>query len=127
MTNISIDGLIAHLRYPVYVENDGTSGGYAEYFLQPEKSSMAYLSLENGVGGAVLLNGAPYFGMHHRSGEFGHMCVEPGGLACACGKNGCMNEGAIVAEMTAAEATQEKIMFFLLECLRIISSSTAIL
>lgn len=90
MTNISIDGLTAHLRYPTYVENDGTSGGYAEYFLQPEKTSMAYLSLENGVGGAVLLNGAPYFGMHHRSGEFGHMSVEPGGLACACGKNGCL-------------------------------------
>ena len=24
------------------------------------------------------------------SGEFGHICVEPGGLPCSCGRNGCL-------------------------------------
>ena len=52
--------------------------------------SMAYLSLENGVGGAVLVNGDLYAGDNRRSGEFGHMCVEPGGLPCKCGKRGCL-------------------------------------
>ena len=27
---------------------------------------------------------------HSRSGEFGHICVEPGGLRCSCGKLGCL-------------------------------------
>lgn len=51
---------------------------------------MAYLSLENGVGGAILFAGAPYVGDNRRSGEFGHMCVEPGGLRCTCGRLGCL-------------------------------------
>lgn len=51
---------------------------------------MAYLSLENGVGGAVLMGGRAYGGDNRRSGEFGHMCVEPGGLKCSCGRLGCL-------------------------------------
>ena len=51
---------------------------------------MAYLLLETGVGGAVLVNGDQFYGVNHRSGEFGHMCVEPDGLPCRCGKHGCL-------------------------------------
>ena len=52
---------------------------------------MAYFSLENGVGGAVILStGRLYAGANSRSGEFGHICVEPGGRRCSCGKRGCL-------------------------------------
>ena len=44
--------LASAIPYPVQVDNDATSGGYAEWFAQKEKSSIAYLSLEGGVGGA---------------------------------------------------------------------------
>ena len=54
------------------------------------RQHLAYFSLENGIGGAVLMGGQPYGGDNAQSGEFGHMCVEPGGLECSCGKNGCM-------------------------------------
>lgn len=88
--DISLHKITQHLEYPSYVSNDATSGGYAEWFTQPAQRSMAYLSLENGVGGAVLLKGAPYEGDNRRSGEFGHMCVQPNGLPCKCGKRGCL-------------------------------------
>lgn len=78
------------ISYPVYVENDAACGGYAEWFMHSGKRNMAYLSLEDGVGGAILFNGAPYTGDNRRSGEFGHMCVEPGGLPCKCGRQGCL-------------------------------------
>ena len=78
------------IPYPVTLSNDATSGGYAEWFAQNEQDSMAYLSLEGGVGGAVLVNGAPYTGVNGRSGEFGHICVQPGGLPCQCGQQGCL-------------------------------------
>ena len=42
------------------------------------------------MGGSVLSNGTLYTGDNRRSGEFGHMCVEPGGLPCKCGKRGCL-------------------------------------
>lgn len=86
----SLKELTQAIPYPTYVENDGTSGGYAEWFKRSGKQSMAYLSLENGVGGAILFNGVPYQGDHRRSGEFGHMCVEPGGMLCKCGRHGCL-------------------------------------
>lgn len=83
-------GLTEGTPYPVYIENDACSSGYAEWFVRGEHRNMAYLSLESGVGGAVLIGGAPYGGDNRRSGEFGHLCVEPGGLRCSCGQRGCL-------------------------------------
>ena len=37
-----------------------------------------------------MVNGSPYIGDHGRSGEFGHICVHPGGLRCRCGQLGCL-------------------------------------
>lgn len=82
--------LMDAIPYPTLFRNDATSGGYAEWFARKEKDSMAYLSLEGGVGGAVLMNGAPYTGQNGRSGEFGHICVQPGGIRCQCGQQGCL-------------------------------------
>ena len=90
LKDTSLEGLTESIPYPTYVENDATCGGYAEWFLRNNQRDMAYLSLENGVGGAILLNGSPYNGDNRRSAEFGHMCVEPGGLRCSCGRQGCL-------------------------------------
>ena len=90
LKNIGLSNITAYLKYPSYVSNDANSAGYAEWFASPEQSNMAYLFLESGVGGAVLLNGAPYFGVNQRSGEFGHMCIVPNGRQCNCGKYGCL-------------------------------------
>ena len=85
-----------NIPYPVQMQNDGTCGGHAEWFVRTENGTtatggnMAYLFLENGVGGSLLLGGQLYGGDHARSGEFGHMCVETGGLPCSCGKRGCL-------------------------------------
>lgn len=90
LRNESLSRLTGCLPYPSFIENDGTSGGYAEWFAQTGQQNMAYVSLENGVGGAVLCGAQPYPGDNCRSGEFGHMCVEPDGLPCKCGKRGCL-------------------------------------
>jgi predicted NBD/HSP70 family sugar kinase len=100
LRNISLDNITKYLPYPYYVSNDATSGGYAEWFAQTGQNSMAYLFLEIGVGGAVLLNGAPYEGENRRSGEFGHMCVEPNGLPCKCGKCGCLESYCSTARIS---------------------------
>lgn len=85
-----IHPLVGGIPYPVAVCNDATSGGYAEWHAQQESDCMAYLSLEGGVGGAILMNGVPYTGLNGRSGEFGHICVQPDGLPCKCGLHGCL-------------------------------------
>lgn len=90
LRNITLQSLVGNIPYPTYFENDATSGGYAEWYTHGQQRDMAYLLLETGVGGAVLVNGGQYHGENRRSGEFGHMCVEPGGLLCKCGKQGCL-------------------------------------
>ena len=90
LKDVPIAGLIGDIPYPVYVDNDGSASGHAECFVHRDQQDMAYLSLEYGVGGAVLMDGRLYRGQSGHSGEFGHICVEPGGLPCNCGKFGCL-------------------------------------
>lgn len=112
MKNISLKTIREHIPYPTYVENDGSSGGFAEWFpMRNEKKDMAYLYIENGVGGAVFIHGEPYLGVNKRSGEFGHMCVEPGGLTCKCGKKGCL-EAYVSARRITADLGVETEDFF---------------
>ena len=90
LENVQMETLLRDIPYPVYAENDATASGHAECFVRGEKENLAYLSLENGIGGAVMIGGVPYAGDEAKSGEFGHICIEPGGLRCTCGKHGCL-------------------------------------
>lgn len=90
LKNVPLETLVAQIPYPVHVENDATCGGHAEWFTREGQQNMAYLSLENGVGGAVLADGTLFTGDNRHSGEFGHMCVQIGGLPCTCGRQGCL-------------------------------------
>ena len=90
LRGVEIGKLTQHIPYPVHVDNDGSASGHAECFVRGGRQNMAYLSLENGIGGAVLMKGRLYEGSRAHSGEFGHLCIEPGGLRCTCGKYGCL-------------------------------------
>ena len=90
LRDVPLQELTQGLPYPVHVDNDGSASGHAECVVRREQKEMAYLSLEYGVGGAVLIDGKLHRGARGHSGEFGHICVEPGGLRCNCGKQGCL-------------------------------------
>ena len=90
LRDVPLRALTKDIPYPVFVDNDASASGHAECYVRDGQHNMAYLFLENGVGGAVLIDGKPYAGDGGSSGEFGHICVEPGGLRCTCGKYGCL-------------------------------------
>lgn len=90
MDRFNAELLTGRVRYPVNITNDANAGGFAEWWNRTGLEDMAYLSLGRGVGGAVLIAGEPYLGRHSRSGEFGHMCIHPGGRKCGCGRRGCL-------------------------------------
>lgn len=85
--NVSLDRFQKMLPVPVAVFNDANSGGYAE--IGTNNDSYVYLSLNESVGGAVVLNGQLYRGDTYHAGEIGHMLLVPGGKKCYCGKEGC--------------------------------------
>lgn len=75
---------------PVIVENEANAAGFAESWLHGrDQDDGIYLSVNKGVGGAVIVDHALSYGINRRSGEFGHMTLVPHGRRCSCGKEGC--------------------------------------
>lgn len=52
--------------------------------------SFAYLSLVDGIGLGMMLNGVDYEGVNGQSGELGHTTVNSDGPRCECGNRGCL-------------------------------------
>jgi predicted NBD/HSP70 family sugar kinase len=50
------------------------------------------VTVENGVGGAVILDGDIVRGEQFAAGEIGHVIVDPNGEECGCGRRGCLEQ-----------------------------------
>lgn len=87
------DMLQERLGVPVYVDNDGNVAALAEHRLGAGRGydDLIYATLATGIGGALILNGRLYRGMHGMAGEIGHMFVSDStGYPCGCGVTGCV-------------------------------------
>jgi glucokinase len=75
----------------VYVDNDANCAALAEWAYGAGRGSrdLLLVTLGTGIGGGLVLGGAPYRGRHGFAGEFGHMVIEPAGIECPCGQRGC--------------------------------------
>ena len=80
------------LHLPVYIENDVNACALAERIYGGCRDCKDYLwvTVSNGVGGGLILNGEIYRGSFGGAGEFGHVVVEDNGPVCPCGHKGCM-------------------------------------
>ena len=76
---------------PISLGNDGDLGAMAEHLRGVARgvSDLLYVSGEVGIGGGVLVDGKPLRGTGGYAGEIGHMCVDPRGRTCRCGRRGC--------------------------------------
>ncbi len=52
--------------------------------------NMIYVSIDEGIGAGILIDGNVYRGVAGGSGEFGHMTVDVNGPQCKCGNRGCL-------------------------------------
>lgn len=84
----------------VFFVNDANARGFVEWWNHPEHGSIAYLSVDQGVGGSIVLGSVPYLGENGRSAEFGHMRVVSGGRLCSCGQNGCLEAYCSVSRLS---------------------------
>lgn len=75
------------LPCPAVFENDANCACFAER--GAGRKSYVYFSLNESVGGAVMLHGSLWMGETFQAGELGHMILIPGGRRCYCGKQGC--------------------------------------
>jgi predicted NBD/HSP70 family sugar kinase len=105
-TNRSLQrDLEARFSIPVVVINDANAATLAEHSFGGATSDMMLVKVGHGVGSGLLLAGIPLFGSRFAAGEIGHVVVgTDGGLACVCGKNGCLETWLATPRLDAALA-----------------------
>ncbi len=89
-----------YIPYPTALLNDANAAGFAETWINRDIKTAFYLMLSNNIGGAVIIDGAPYSGYHHHSGEVGHLCIERNGRQCYCGQRGCVDRYLAATELS---------------------------
>ncbi len=75
----------------VNVENEANIAAFAEASIGAgrNKSNMVYVSITDGVGTGIIIDGHIYKSSHKKAGEFGHMRISDETLQCNCGRTGC--------------------------------------
>jgi N-acetylglucosamine repressor len=84
--------LAAATGLPVHIENSGRACALAQLWLEKAETaaqSFVYVSVSDGVGTGIVMNGELIRGRDHIAGEFGHMPIDLDGPRCMCGANGC--------------------------------------
>ena len=87
------DMLAERLDLPVYLDNDANAAALAEHAMGAGRGhdDLIYVTISTGIGGALILNGKLYRGMHGMAGEIGHMFISDStGYPCSCGVTGCV-------------------------------------
>ncbi len=79
------------LAVPVFAENDCNLSmmGVYEVELKAKPKQAIGIFIGTGIGGGIVINGAPYAGFNRAAGEVGHMVLDVHGPKCGCGNNGC--------------------------------------
>lgn len=76
----------------VEIENDANAAAYGEYKVGAGRGSrdMFYITIGDGIGGAIILDGKLWTGASGFAGEFGHITIDTEGIECECGNTGCL-------------------------------------
>jgi predicted NBD/HSP70 family sugar kinase len=92
--DVEIGGPIARSTgLPVSVENAGKSCALAHMWLTHDDvmntQNFIYITVSDGVGTGLVIDGRLVSGHGGTAGEFGHMAINLDGPRCACGSHGC--------------------------------------
>ena len=86
--------LAAATGLDVQIENSGRACALAQMWaLRGDHATTAgdlvYISVSDGIGVGVIMNGEVLRGRHNIAGEFGHVPLSLDGPKCSCGSQGC--------------------------------------
>lgn len=84
--------LQTYLPLPVYMDNNTNCMLSGEAIKREENTleNSVMLSIGNGVGSSIMLQGSPFKGGVSGAGELGHMLLRNEGKECTCGRTGCL-------------------------------------
>src|SRR5882724_2607335 len=78
---------------PVHMENSGKACALAQLWATRSdvvaSGSSVFVSVSDGLGVGIIINGELLRGSHNAAGEFGHVPLSVDGPRCSCGATGC--------------------------------------
>jgi len=87
------DPLALALGIPVHIENSGKACALAQLWATRSdviaSGNSVFVSVSDGVGVGIVVNGEVLRGRHNTAGEFGHVPLSIDGPKCSCGATGC--------------------------------------
>jgi glucokinase len=74
------------------LENDANAAAYGEFKIGAGRGSrdLFYITIGEGIGGAIILDGKLWTGTSGFAGEVGHITIDTEGAECQCGNTGCL-------------------------------------
>ena len=83
-------------KLPVFLENDGNNSALGEKYFGHAKDcdDFIWLTVSNGCGAGIILDGKLFTGPGGNAGELGHICVTDEDFTCPCGNKGCLEASA---------------------------------
>lgn len=106
--DFNIKERLKKFKVPIYVDNEANLSAYYEFLNKKDKSeNLLYVSITEGLGLGIIINGKVYRGNNNSSGEMGHMKIVMDGKLCKCGGRGCLEAytsmNALVEEYNKTE------------------------
>lgn len=84
----------------VMLDNDCVMLALAEKWLNPaNQQDFCVINVDYGIGSSFVINRQIYRGSQYGSGQVGHTIVNPDGVACDCGRYGCLETVASLSAL----------------------------
>jgi len=79
-------------KLKIWLENDTNATVLAEKRFGAYKKfkNLVYITVDDGVGAGIVVNGHIFRGCSGGTGEFGHTTIDRNGIRCDCGNRGCL-------------------------------------
>ncbi len=76
----------------IVIDNEVKARGIAEdlFGVAKNSSNTVVLNVGSGIGSSVVINHQIHRGASNLAGEIGHICINPTGSMCECGRRGCL-------------------------------------
>ena len=75
----------------IYIDNEANLSAYYEFLNKKDiLSNLLYVSITDGLGLGIIIDGKIYRGSNNSAGEMGHIKIAIGGKRCKCGSKGCL-------------------------------------
>ena len=99
----------SRFSFPAYIENNANAMvlGETRFGIGQGKENLFGVTVEEGIGGGIVINKRLYTGSYAAAGEFGHMSIVQAGPICHCGNRGCLRT---LASESAIEANAIRIV-----------------